>query len=76
MTVDRNRALKRFGRSLAQLRKESGLTQEALANRSNLHPTYIGGLERGVRNPTVLTVLSLAKGLGVAPSELLDRPFG
>ena len=49
MPVDRNKALKRFGKSLAQLRHEAGLTQEALADRAGLHPTYIGGLERGAR---------------------------
>ena len=75
MRVDRDKVLKRFGKSLAQLRREAGLTQEALADRAGLHPTYIGGLDRGARNPTVLTVLALAKGLNVPPSALLERPF-
>jgi len=73
MAVNRERSLKRFGRSLAQLRLEAGLTQELLAERAGLHPTYIGGLERGVRNPTFLTLLALSKGLNCRLSYLIKR---
>lgn len=75
MAVDRDKTLRRFGRALAQVRQEAGLSQEELAHRSGLHRTYVGGLERGERNPTLMTVLALAKGLGMPPSTLLKRPF-
>ena len=71
MPLDRNRELKAFGRHLAGLRKESGLTQEGLAERSGLHTNYIGDLERGERNPTLMTLLSIARGLRCHPRDLL-----
>lgn len=73
MAINRERSLRRFGRSLAQLRLEAGLTQEVLAERAGLHPTYIGGLERGVRNPTLLTLLALSKGLNCRLSYLIKK---
>ena len=73
MTVNRERSLKRLGRSLSQLRQEAGLTQEVLAHKAGLHPTYIGGLERGVRNPTLLTLLALSKGLNCRLSYLIKK---
>lgn len=75
MSPSREQALKRFGIFLAAKRREAGLTQEDLAHWSGLHRTYIGGLERGERNPTVTTLLALAQGLGCSPSELLKDPF-
>lgn len=61
-----------LGRRLRNLRTDAGLTQEALAEASDLHWTYIGQVERGERNLTYLNVLSLARGLGVSPSRLVD----
>jgi transcriptional regulator with XRE-family HTH domain len=75
MAQQRERVLRKFGISLADMRHEAGLSQEALAHASGLHRTYIGDLERGARNPTVTTLLSLAKGLRCPASELLRRPF-
>lgn len=45
------------------MRRSAGLSQEELAHRSGLHRTYVGSVERGERNPTVTTLLTLAKGL-------------
>ena len=42
------------GKNLAQIRKEKGLSQEELAFQCDLHRTYISGIERGVRNPTIM----------------------
>jgi transcriptional regulator with XRE-family HTH domain len=47
-----------------------GLSQEDLAHRSGLHPTYISGIERGVRNPSWRSVGRLCEALGVPLSEL------
>jgi transcriptional regulator with XRE-family HTH domain len=54
-------------------REEKELTQEALAERAELDPTYISGIERGVRNPSVLSVVRIAKALGTTTSKLLDK---
>ncbi|HWC59649.1 MAG TPA: helix-turn-helix transcriptional regulator [Verrucomicrobiae bacterium] len=54
-------------------REEKELTQEALAERANLDPTYISGIERGMRNPSVLSVLRIARALGVTTSKLMEK---
>lgn len=52
-------------------RSALGLTLEQLAERSGLTPNYIGTVENGQRDPSLSTVLALAKGLGVTPAELI-----
>ncbi|WP_182547935.1 helix-turn-helix domain-containing protein [Phyllobacterium myrsinacearum] len=59
------------GRNVRRIREERGLSQEKLAFETELHRTYISGVERGVRNPTVLVIDRLAKALGVLPHILL-----
>ena len=61
------------GRNLARIRTAKGLTQEALAERSGFSQQYLSGLERGRRNPTVVTLYELAQALGVDHLDLL-RP--
>lgn len=63
---------KRVGANLKRLRRETGLSQEAFADEADLHRTYISGLERGVRNPTVTVLEKIAKALKVKPGRLLD----
>lgn len=61
-----------FGDRLRELRKKSGwISQEEFAHHVELDRTYISGIERGVRNPTLDTIVKLARGLGVPPTELL-----
>ena len=62
-----------LGREVRRLRKERGLSQEALAELAGLHPNYVGGIERGERNVGIKALLRLARGLGVAASRLLDN---
>jgi transcriptional regulator with XRE-family HTH domain len=62
-----------FGRRLRELREREGLTQDGLAKRSGLQASVIGRLERGQHEPRLSSVLSVARGLGVSPCELLDK---
>jgi transcriptional regulator with XRE-family HTH domain len=61
------------GRNFARIRREKGLTQEQMEELSGFSQQYISGLERGRRNPTVVTLYELAKALGVTPLDLLQN---
>lgn len=65
-------ALKRFGEKIRQLRTRMGWSQEELAHKSQLDRSYIGGVERGERNISLLNIHKIAKALNVLPSKLLD----
>jgi len=67
------RALAALGQAIRELRAERGISQEGLADLAGLHRTYVGGIERGERNPSYRNILKLARALGVRPSELLAR---
>jgi transcriptional regulator with XRE-family HTH domain len=62
-----------LGRATRELRMAIGISQEGLADRSGLHRTYVGGIERGERNVSYENLLRLADALGTKPSELLAR---
>ena len=66
----RARPLMSFGKNVRRLRDASGLTQQGVAKKADLDPTYISGIERGVRNPSLLSITRLAKALRVSVSEL------
>jgi len=57
--------------NVVALRSRLGWSQEQLAEQSGLHRTYISGIERGVRNPTLSIIARLASALGVTPAALL-----
>jgi len=61
-----------FGRAVRRRRTETGLSQEGLADLAGIHRTYIGGIERGERNPTLLMIHRLAKALNIPPTQLLE----
>jgi len=60
-----------FGATLRQAREHAHLTQEGLGLRANFHPTEVNRLERGRRNPGLLTIIKLAKALNIPASDLL-----
>jgi transcriptional regulator with XRE-family HTH domain len=60
-----------FGHRLRELRKQVGLSQEALAYESGLDRSYVGGVERGEYNISLINICLLASALGVPPHELL-----
>jgi len=63
---------RRFGKRLKELRLARGLSQEELAFKIGVHRTYLGGIERGERNPSLKNLASIAEGLGVSLSELFS----
>jgi transcriptional regulator with XRE-family HTH domain len=62
-----------FGATVRDFRTKLGYSQEMLAEIANLHRTYIGGVERGERNVSLINIIRLASALKVAPSQLLER---
>jgi len=69
MTVD---ALRQFGKRIRELRKRRGLSQEGLGFEAELDRTYVGSVERGERNISLLNILKFAQALGVKPDKLLQ----
>ena len=68
--MKKNPVLVALGKNVRMLREQGKLTQEALAERSGLDPSYISGIERAVRNPSILSLARLAHGLGCTVSEV------
>jgi transcriptional regulator with XRE-family HTH domain len=60
----------RFGNTLRKLRKKRGYSQEKLAERAGLHRNYVGDVERGKRNASLVNIVKFAKGLSVPPGDL------
>lgn len=58
---------------MRRIRESKGWSQDKLADESGLHRTYISGIERGVRNPTIEIVSVIALALEVSPSHLLMK---
>jgi len=63
---------KQFGDRIRDLRLEKGLSQEELAFKAGIHRTYLGGIERGERNPALKNIAAIARALGVTLSELFS----
>ena len=61
---------KQFGNRIKELRLAKSLSQEELAYRARVHRTYLGGIERGERNPSLKNIAGIAQALGVTLEEL------
>lgn len=69
--------LVKFGEKVRELRKQKGLSQEQLAEKADLHRTYIGMIERAEKNITLINIHKIACALGIDISELLkDTTIG
>lgn len=69
----------RIGKAVKATRTAQGLTQEELAARADLHPTYISDVERGARNPSWDVIARIAEGMGVPTATIAggyDRQSG
>ena len=66
----RHASLRALGDNVRRHRQRKSLTQEKLAASADLDPTYISGIERGVRNPSILSVVRIANALGTSVSRL------
>lgn len=62
---------KAFGMKVRMRRFEVGLTQEELAEMADLHPTYVGSVERGERNIALENIVALSKALGCPSKDLM-----
>ena len=67
-----NRIKKEFGARLKSIRQQRGLSQEALALACDLDRTYIGGVERGERNISLINIHKIARALSIPPKELMQ----
>jgi transcriptional regulator with XRE-family HTH domain len=63
----------RFGRAIRRLREEQAINQEEAAERCGLHRTYYSGVERGVRNLSLINIEKIAKGLKTSMRDLFGR---
>jgi transcriptional regulator with XRE-family HTH domain len=67
-----DRIKREFGARLKSIRKQMGLSQEALALACELDRTYIGGVERGERNISLINIYKIARALSIPPRELME----
>lgn len=63
---------RRVGRNIKTIREAKGWSQEELAERAELHRTYVSGVERGIRNPTITVLERLSLALKVSIGSLTD----
>ncbi len=65
------RVKEEFGKRLRALRKKEGMSQESLAYESDLDRSYVGGVERGERNISLINIRKIADALGISPKDLM-----
>lgn len=69
----RDPIIRRFGHVVRRRRTAAGLSQEALADLAELHPTYVSLLERGQRNPSLTSIQKVAAGLNTSMTALIGE---
>jgi len=62
-----------FGLRVRKLRNQKRITLEKLSELSGLHATYLGEVERGLRNPALVSIVKIARGLNVTPAKLFGN---
>ncbi len=67
-----NRPLAQFGAHIRELRQQRGLSQERLAELAGLHRTYLGGVERGERNVSLINLVAIADALDLSLSAMFE----
>ena len=73
MDEDRGKSIRKdFGERVREIRKRKGLSQETLALTCDLDRTYIGGVERGERNISLINMHKIADALGVSPRDFWE----
>ena len=72
LMLPKDRTLRRFGLNVARVRESKGLSQEKLAEKADIDRTYLSGIERGVRNTGIKTVIRLSKALDVGVEKLCE----
>lgn len=72
--MSKNPVQEAFGKRVAEIRRLCGLTQEQVAERSGVGTQHVSDIERGIKNPSLLTIHGLAKGLAVSPARLIAAP--
>ena len=65
------KTVEKFGKKVREIRLGKKLSQGKLAKILEVHPTYISGIERGLRNPSLITLEKIAKALGVSIEDLI-----
>lgn len=65
--------LNTFGKRMALIRKQKGFTQESLGFKVGLSPAYIGFIEQGRRNPTILNIYKISKALGLSLKDIFSE---
>ena len=68
-----NPALVAIGETIRTARGSAGVSQEGLAHAADIDRSYMGGIERGEHNPTIVNLIKVAAALGMKPSELLKK---
>ena len=63
----------KFGQMVRELREKKGFSQEVFADQAGVHRTYMGGIERGERNPTLTTIWKIARALNISPAAFFDQ---
>ncbi len=59
-----------FGQQIRHIRRRRAVSQEEIAHRAGIHVTYLSGIERGVRNPSLKNIRAIARALGVGVADL------